>query len=70
MKGSDAFRAMVGGHKIRRASWPEGCTWSANLEDRDCSPIITGPPAWVRRCYNDHRWCMYQWRGYDWEVAE
>lgn len=69
MKGSEAFRAMIGGHKIRRASWPEGCTWAANLEDRDCSPIITGPPAWVRRCYNDHRWCMYQWRGYDWEVV-
>lgn len=70
LRGADAFRALVAGKRIRRAVWPAGCTWAANLEDRECSPIITGPPAWVRRCHDDHRWCGHQWRGNDWEVLD
>lgn len=70
MRGSEAFRAMLGGMKVRRAAWPEGCSWSADLEDCEVKPVITGPPAWVRRCHKDERWTANQWRYKDWEVSE
>lgn len=70
MRGSDAFRAMLGGIKVRRAAWPEGCSWSADLEDKQCKPVVMGPPAWVRRCHKDHEWVENQWRYKDWEVVE
>ena len=70
MRGSEAFRAMLGGMKVRRAAWPEGCSWSADLEDREVKPVVMGPPAWVRRCHKDHEWVENQWRYKDWEVAE
>lgn len=68
LRGSDAFRAMLGGARVRRRAWPSGAYWAADLEDERCRPIIVGPPAWVRRCYDDDRWCGHQWRGRDWEV--
>jgi hypothetical protein len=70
VKASDAFRAMLGGAKMRRRAWPPGAYWAIDIEDRHCHPIMVGPRDWLRKCIDDERWCGHQWRGKDWEELQ